>query len=129
MTALPEDALDREVLVRMTVREQGEWLAWKYGSIRRPVDTATAAEILDLPERTVRSLATRWLKMQAMGKRPPVRVSRTSGAANAHWRLDRDELEAYAGSDEQEGPRLHTESRTDPNDPAAIAADYLARNG
>ena len=120
---LPDEALDREVLVRMTVREL---LAWQGRASKagpgHEVGTDDAARILQRTPREVRALAVRWLKMQSTGRVPPVRVSRTSDAANAHWRFDEGDLTKHAAR--RGGPKLVT--GTDPNDADAIASRLYA---
>ena len=127
----PGDALDREILVPMTVRE---FLHWQAGGEEAPFDgvsTSEAAEILgdDWTERDMRRFAARCLRLQAQGARPPVRVSRTSAADNAHWRFDRSDLEAIAESDGPAGPRLVASEAPDPNHVPSIAAAYLREAG
>lgn len=120
MTALPEDALDREVLVRMTVRELMEWQGAKDAEPFDGVGTSEAAGIMDVPERKARRLARRWERES----RPEVRVRRKGGSPRSDLLYDRADCWSYRRA-HGGGPRRSGEVFEDEDD--AIAAEMIRK--
>jgi hypothetical protein len=115
--------LEREQAVQGT--GEAEW-----------IDGKEAHSITGIRERTLRSKAEKWERLQRSGTRPEIRVSATSNSDGAHWRYDRADCLAYAAvrdrprpTDELSRPRPDNQSQpveSSSDDPIDLAARRYA---